>query len=95
MAWRPAKWISALRAIGGTRRVDAAVSDFIFRLVNPAAAFRALFRHVERFFFLAMLHHLEHVRNHFAGALDEHGVAFVNIQPLDFVHVVQTWSVKP
>ena len=37
----------------------------------------------------ALLHHLQHVRNHFAGALDQHGVANVQSQPLDLVHIVQ------
>ena len=76
-------------ALGRAARIDAAVGDFFRILVNPAVAFGASFRHDDFAARLPFLDHLHHVRNHFAGALDDHGVADVQPQPRDFIHVVQ------
>ena len=38
---------------------------------------------------LALLDHLQHVRDDLAGALDQHLVAHGDAQPFDFIHVVQ------
>ena len=53
------------------------------------SAFGALLGHAERLARLPFLDDFEDVRNHFAGALDKHGVADVQAQPLDLVHVVE------
>ena len=76
-------------ALGRAARIDAAVGDFFRVLVNPAVAFGASFGHDDFAARLPFLDHLDDVRNHFPGALDDHGVADAQAQPLDFVHVVQ------
>ena len=48
--------------------------------------------HAEGFARLPFFHHFQDVRNHFAGTLDQHGVADVHAKALDFIHVVQAWS---
>ena len=47
--------------------------------MNARAAHRALLRHRELLFFLAVLHHFQHVRNHFARPLHQHRVARVHV----------------
>ena len=37
-----------------------------------------------------MLHDFQNVRNYFAGALDENRIAGVDVEALDFVHIVQS-----
>ena len=54
-----------------------------------AAAFGAFLGHVKRAAILRLLHDLDDVRDDFAGALDQHGVADLQAEALDFVHVVQ------
>ena len=74
----------------GAGDVDAAIGDFAFGAVDFGAADGAFIRHFEFFFFFAVLHHFQDVRDYFAGALDEHGVAGVDAEALDFVHIVQS-----
>src|SRR5256884_1757825 len=71
------------------RRIHTAVRHFPFHVMNGAPAFRAILRHMERLPVFPRLHHLQHVRNHFAGPLDQHRVANLHAQPLDFIHVVE------
>ena len=78
-----------LLAFGRAARIDAAVGDFFGVLVNPAVAFRASLGNDDFAARLPFLDDLDDVRDHFAGALDDHGVADVQAQPLDFIHVVQ------
>src|ERR1700722_1645859 len=73
----------------GTGNIDAAIGDFTFRAVDASAADRTFVRHLELFFFGAMLDDLEHVRNYFASALDENRIAGVNVEAFDFVHIVE------
>ena len=74
----------------GAGDVDAAVGDFAFGVVDPHAADRTFFRHLEFFFFFAVLHYFQDVRDYFAGAFDQDCVAGVDAEPLDFVHIVQS-----
>ena len=73
----------------GAGDVDAAVGDFAFGVMDLHAADGTFFRHLEFFFFFAVLHYFQDVRDYFAGAFDQHCVSSVDAQALDFVHVVQ------
>ncbi len=73
----------------GTGDIHAAVGHFAFGAVDAHAADGTFLRHLEFFFFLAVLHHFQHVRDHFAGALDQHRIAGVDAEALHFVHIVQ------
>src|SRR5208282_2811196 len=85
----PGKMQNRFAAARGTGNIDAAVGDFALGAVNARAAYGAVRGHLERLFFGAVLHYLQHVRDYFAGALDEDRITRVNIEPLDLVHVVQ------
>ena len=74
----------------GTGNIHAAISDFAFCAVDARAADRAFVRHLELLFFGAVLDDFQNVRNYFAGALDENGVAGVDIEAFDFVHIVES-----
>src|SRR6202140_5678864 len=76
-------------ALGGAAGIDAAISDFFGILVNMAVAFGASFRHNNFASRLPFLNHLDHVRNHFSSALDDHGVANMQDEARNFTHVVQ------
>src|SRR6266576_3008639 len=76
----------ALRGAGG---VYAAVGDFAFGAMDGAAALGTIFWHAEGLAVGTFLGDFEDVRDHFAGALDEDGVADLQAEAIDFVHVVQ------
>ena len=78
-----------LLELGRTRRVDAAVGDLAFGAKNFAAAHRAFLGDAEFAPVGRTLHHFDHLRDHLAGALDEHRVADLDAQALDLVHVVE------
>ena len=73
----------------GARDVDTAVGDFAFGVMHPHAADGTFIGHLEFFFFFAVLHYFQDVRDYFAGAFDQHCVSSVDAQALDFVHIVQ------
>src|SRR5947209_11982902 len=76
-------------AFGGAGSVYAAVGDFAFGAMDGAAALGTIFWHAEGLAVGALLGDFEDVRDHFAGALDEDGVADLQAEAIDFVHVVQ------
>src|SRR2546425_13163912 len=63
-----------LFALRRTRGINAAIRYLVFRLVNLAPALRAILGHAEGPSVLPFFHHFHHVRDHVAGALDEHSV---------------------
>src|SRR4029077_19861974 len=73
----------------GAGNIDAAIGDFTFSAVNASAADRTFVRHLELFFFGAVLYDLEDVRNYFASALDENRIAGVDVEASDFIHIVE------
>src|SRR5450755_4145282 len=78
-----------LFALGRARGVHAAVSDLIFRFVDSAAALRTIRGHPEFFAVGTLFDHFQHMRDHFAGALDQHGVADLQSQAINLVHIVE------
>src|SRR5712671_6886732 len=76
-------------ALGRTGGVDAAVGYFAFSAVDGAAALRTIFGHAEGLAIGAFFGDFEDVGDYFAGALDEDGVADLQAEAIDFVHVVQ------
>src|SRR4029077_20748112 len=66
-----------------------AISYFAFGAVDARAAGWAFVRHLELLFFGAVLDNFQNVRNYFPGALDENGIAGVNVEAFDFVHIVE------
>ncbi len=85
----PRKMENGFFSLRRTSRIHAAVGHFSFNVMNRAATFRALFGHAKRLARLPFFRHFQHMRDHFAGALDQHGVANLQAQPLDFIHVVE------
>src|ERR1700746_2473346 len=73
---------------GRAGNVHTAIGYFAFRAMDARAADRALVRHLELLFFSAVLDDLEHVRNYFASALDENRITGVDVEALDFIHIV-------
>src|SRR5579862_5873862 len=73
----------------GAGNIDTAISDFAFGAVHARAADWAFVGHLELLFFGAVLDDLEDVRNYFASALDENRIAGVDVEALDFVHIVE------
>src|SRR6267154_6768955 len=76
-------------ALGRAGGVDAAVGYFAFGAMDGAAAFGTIFWHAEGLAIGAFFGDFEYVRDYFAGALDEDGVADLQAEAIDFVHVVQ------
>ena len=77
---------------GGAVGVDAAMIGLAFGADDVASAYRAPFRHVERFVAAGMVFVFDYAcdfGDHVAAALDFHPVADLYAQALDFVHVVQ------
>src|ERR1700722_12082328 len=73
----------------GTRNVDATVGRFALGVMHAHPANRTLVRHLEFFFFRAVLHDFQNVGDDFSGAFDEDGIAGVDIEAADFVEIVQ------
>ena len=71
------------------RGVHATVSNLALDVVNRAVAFGTMLGHAKRLAVLPFLDHFQDVRNHFAGALDQHGVADLQAEPLDLIHIVE------
>ena len=57
--------------------------------MNPASAFGTFFRHHKWTPAFPFFHNAYHFRNHFARTLNQHGIADLQSQPRDFIHVVQ------
>src|SRR5207249_216770 len=57
--------------------------------VNRAAAFGTILGHAKGLTIRAFFGDFENVRNDFAGALDQDGVADLQTQTVDFVHIVE------
>ena len=73
----------------GAGDVDAAVGGFAFDVMDVHATHRTFVRHFEFFFFGAVLHDFQDVRDHFAGALDQDRIAGVNVEAAHFIEIVQ------
>src|SRR5256885_11955499 len=78
-----------LLALCGTCGIDAAVGHLALSSMNSAAALRTIFGHAKGLTIRAVFGDLENVRDDFAGALDQHSVADLQAQTLDFVHIVE------
>ncbi len=76
----------ALRRASG---VHASVSHFPVHVMNRAVALGTMLRHAKRLAVLSFFHDFQNVRNDFARALDQHGVADLQAQPLDLIHIVE------
>ena len=79
-----------LEATRRARPVRAAVHDLALRLHDLRAAERAVLRHPERPRARRVREHgTDHLRDHVAGALDDHGVSLADVLPPDVVLVVE------
>jgi hypothetical protein len=69
--------------------IHATIGDFAFGAVDARATDRAFIWHLE-LFSGAVLDEFQNVRNYFCRRADENGVAGVDIEALDFVHIVES-----
>ncbi len=72
-----------------TRRIHAAVRHLALNVMNRAPAFRALPWHEKGNPASAFAYHLYNLRDNLTGSFDQHGVANLQFQALDLIHVVE------
>ena len=75
---------------GRAVRVDAEVPDLILFVHDRAVAYRAMTRHPElRRARMALLRDMDDIRDHVAGALEQHRVALADVLAANLVEIVE------